>query len=823
MLAFGLFVGARKDMRGRVLGGLLLLMASAFVQSYLIKGRTDILGGWAAVASFLAPEAFVATALWAFAWVFPAVPTSRRARTIGIWGLTLAAALGVFLMVGNAIAAIAWFPPGGSAHALFQLFDREAPALVFWPATFLVAVTACPYLLFKGFSGTVQDRERVAFLALALVGGLTPLIVGVLLSPFVPALAEPDGRTYISTGVFLGVATLIPSTIYAVLVQRAINVHLVLRGAVQHMVARQLVWGVVVGSLLYVARSLYAGRELPLATLLSQQVGLVSLSAVGLTALTFREHLLRAVDRWFARSGADYSEVMTRLAAAMGRQHNLRDLQEVLRCELINSMQATTVAIVVVNDERTALVSLTDDVLPLSTSSRIIEIFQHVRTAVCLRGEEAHAVVHTLPSAERAWLEAAGVEWCFPLFDASQRLLGLLGLGPARGPAYSKRDRTVIAAMADQMALRMENLSLRQWPGCDDGGRGGRAMSPVDWENERALQCSGCRRVTPAASGTTCECGAQRQPAAVPAILNGKFRIDRVLGTGGMSVVYLAYDMALERWEAIKAMPSATPSRVARLQHEAKAMASASGLHPNLAMIYGAERWRDVPLLVVEYLEGGTLLDSLRAGPLAPDDALSLGIVLADALDRLHSGGILHRDIKPSNIGFTADGIPKLLDFGLAAVLERHGEFAEMTVERMEHLDRYTRQVWAPADTRPMTEHLVGTPLYLSPEALAGNEPDPSFDLWSLSMVLYEAIGGRHPFHGYPVTEVLRRVRSVRVPDVRDFRPDCPAPIAAFLNDALSLSKERRPATSADLRTSLQSLQRALYRPLPVDSRRALY
>jgi hypothetical protein len=100
--------------------------------------------------------------------------------------------------------------------------------------------------------------------------------------------------------------------------------------------------------------------------------------------------------------------------------------------------------------------------------------------------------------------------------------------------------------------------------------------------------------------------------------------------------------------------------------------------------------------------------------------------------------------------------------------------------------------------------------LYLSPEALQGQAADASFDLWSLSLALYEAIAGQHPYKGYPVEEAIRRILSVRMPDVRDFRADCPAPVAAFLNDALSLAKERRPDSAAELRMRLQAIRHGL-------------
>jgi serine/threonine protein kinase len=269
--------------------------------------------------------------------------------------------------------------------------------------------------------------------------------------------------------------------------------------------------------------------------------------------------------------------------------------------------------------------------------------------------------------------------------------------------------------------------------------------------------------------------------------------------------------MTLERQVAIKTLLAIRLEHGSRLYREARAMANV--MHPNLALIYGAEHWKGTPLLIFEYLDGGTLLESLRSGPLTIEETIDLGTLLADALDRVHASGVLHRDVKPSNIGYTSSGVPKLLDFGLAAILDRSRNSRTPPAVMPTDPGLIEELTWGvhPSTSLTLTQQLIGTPLYLSPEALAGYDPEPSFDLWSLSIVLYEAFAGRHPLAGDTVVEVVKRIHQGAIPDVRHFRPDCPDAFAAFLNDALSPVTARRPSTAGDLRTRLRWLQQTLF------------
>jgi serine/threonine protein kinase len=357
----------------------------------------------------------------------------------------------------------------------------------------------------------------------------------------------------------------------------------------------------------------------------------------------------------------------------------------------------------------------------------------------------------------------------------------------------------LLGTIASHTAVVLENRRVRE--------SAGPASSAIEWSDEPAALCVPCRMVAPPHTAVCATCGQRMVRAALPLVVHRKFRVERLIGSGGMSVVYLATDTSLGRKVAIKTLPRVNTDRAARLQREARTMAAIR--HANLAMIFGVESWHGIPLIIEEYLEGGTLADRLRTGPLAPRDALELGIVLADVLDGVHQAGVLHRDIKPTNIGYTIDGVPKLMDFGVARIL--HG--SQLGAVDDPALDALPRRVTSelalasPALSLTSSDLVIGTPPYLSPEALSAVEPDSSIDIWSLSVVLFEVIAGEHPFRAADIAGVLHNIRDLPAPDVRSFRPDCPPAIAEFFTRALAHDRTQRQQTAAELRSELRRLR----------------
>jgi len=284
----------------------------------------------------------------------------------------------------------------------------------------------------------------------------------------------------------------------------------------------------------------------------------------------------------------------------------------------------------------------------------------------------------------------------------------------------------------------------------------------------------------------------------------GNYEVLSLLGKGGMGEVYRARDTRLGRDVALKVLPDVfahDPDRLSRFQREAQVLASLN--HSNIAQIYGLEEsgpsarsagsgstvssvepstgsgQAAVRAIVMELVEGETLQDRVRHGPLPLGDALAIAKQIAEALATAHDKHVIHRDLKPANVKITPDGHVKVLDFGLAKALE-----SAPPREGLSH---------SPTLSVAATEGglILGTAAYMSPEQAKGQPADARSDIWAFGVVLYEMLAGQTAFSGETIVEILGGIMKVD-PDWGALPAATPATIRSLLRRCLQKDPKRR-------------------------------
>ena len=271
----------------------------------------------------------------------------------------------------------------------------------------------------------------------------------------------------------------------------------------------------------------------------------------------------------------------------------------------------------------------------------------------------------------------------------------------------------------------------------------------------------------------------------------GPYEIQSPLGAGGMGEVYRARDTKLGRDVAIKILPHVftnDPERLARFEREARLLAALN--HPNIGAIYGLEEADGVRALVLELVEGETLADRIRRGPVPVADALTIARQIVDALDAAHEKGIVHRDLKPANIKVTPGGAVKVLDFGLAKAATGEGLTPDLTQ--------------SPTVTVGGTQEgtILGTAAYMGPEQARGKAVDKRTDIWAFSCVLYEMLTGHVAFSGETVSDTIAAILG-REPDWAALPATTPPTVARLLRRGLEKDPKRRLRDIADARAEL--------------------
>jgi eukaryotic-like serine/threonine-protein kinase len=259
-------------------------------------------------------------------------------------------------------------------------------------------------------------------------------------------------------------------------------------------------------------------------------------------------------------------------------------------------------------------------------------------------------------------------------------------------------------------------------------------------------------------------------------LLDGRYRVVRHLGSGGMASVLLCEDERLGRQVAVKRLHADSPVDVERrFNREAKLGASLN--HPNLVSVFDTATDDEGVLIVMEYVDGEPLSRTLRRGPLRPEEVRKMVLDLGDALDHAHDQGVVHRDVKPGNVLIREDGLTKLADLGIATASDG---------------TRITR-----------SGTVLGTAAYMAPEQLEGRDAGPPADIYALAAIAFEALSGRKPREGRTPMEIAHKIATEGPPDLSEAWPTAPKAAARVLKRGMARDPEDRPGSAGELAREL--------------------
>jgi eukaryotic-like serine/threonine-protein kinase len=259
-------------------------------------------------------------------------------------------------------------------------------------------------------------------------------------------------------------------------------------------------------------------------------------------------------------------------------------------------------------------------------------------------------------------------------------------------------------------------------------------------------------------------------------LLADRYRVIRRLGSGGAATVFLCEDQRLGRKVAVKRVHADSPEEMARrLQREARLGASLN--HRGLVSVFDTATYEEGVLIVMEYVEGETLADALRRGPLPLERALEIVRDLASALDHVHAQGIVHRDVKPANVLLGLDGSVKLVDLGIGTAAG-HTRITQSGV-------------------------VLGTPAYMAPEQVEGTEVTSAADVYALGAVAFELLSGRKARTGSGPIEIAHKAATEPPPDLREAWPEAPRAAAEVLKRAMARDPRRRQRSAGELADEL--------------------
>jgi hypothetical protein len=749
--AVGLFFGLmRPDLSvGRLV--CLGLVGNGLIQLATLDAFSDQLpraGRLLSGALFLAPG--ITNALLFHATVrFPG-PTPPRALWPGFGIFMYAAAAATFATFGIP-SAILWWSDVDVASRF--LFDWSPLIAVGWAASILTSLLSnvgiVVVLSWKlAFVRDTDDQRRLRWVFVGCIVAIIPLIAykiaqATLLTANPGAFREGAFRT-----IAAGCSAIAPLTLaYAVAKHRVLDITVIIRQGLRYLLARNALTFILLLPTFSLAYAIVANQNRTIRETLFEEPASVVLIGAAILALRFRHALCDRLDRMFFREAYDREHVLHALLDEMDRLDSIQDVSTLVGGVLMRSLHPQHVYVWMRPKEKPEFVlahSSGHQTVPetLPADCGFVAAYENGSLAAHWRHGRSGA------GAEPQWLDRLEVELVVPVVGSGRHLGGLLMLGPKKSEEpYNAGDLELLDTVAKQLAVVSENLRLKERVVEE------RQMldQVVDRLEGRAInlvkECPRCGTCYDSAVDCCAADGADLAVSLpVDRLVDGQYRLERLIGKGGMGTVYEALDLRLERAVAIKFLIGrAFGDQAALRRFEREARVCARLTHPNIVTVFD---YGTLPAagayLVMERLNGITLRDELRRiGALPAAAAADVFDQVLEGVKAAHAGGIIHRDLKPENVLLVDVGAEprrvKLLDFGLAQLRPLDvGATPTVTVAGM----------------------VMGTVGYMAPEQLAGTRLDERADIFAVGVMLAEALIGRRPFDGPTYAAVLSSVQS---------------------------------------------------------------
>ena len=592
------------------------------------------------------------------------------------------------------------------------------PLFVFMTGSLALSIVAATrnYIRLQDPGG----RRRIRWVVAALVVGCLPYIVVIVLFRVANAISDPTYRFYYPA-TFITMVTIPAALAMAVWKEQLFDVRVIVRRGLQYLFARTALRALLALPVVLLLFSILGNPNRTIAQVLTQGTAWVNVALIAVigTALQSRGRLQTALDRHFFRETYQQEQVLAHLIEEVRRRESLAEIATLVSTRIESVLHPTMVQLLYRADERS-------DRFEGHSSSGALALLQ------------LPAAADRLPDGERVRLESLGVRLIVPITGLRDRLVGVLLLGERLSDQpYSATDRQLLQGIAAQIGLVYENEQLKERVRRDADVRRDVLARLEEKRVSLLKECPVCGACYDGAS-ERCERDSAELALTLPIerILDGKYRLDRALGRGGFGAVFEATDLRLRRAVAAKVMLGALfGDRDALRRFEREARAAARIEHRGITRVhdYGAIGTGGA-YLIMELVVGRTWRAELRrTGIVDPARAAGWFGRLLDALQFAHGLGIVHRDLKPENVMIVDDDSLKIMDFGLAKIVDPAGATETVTVGG----------------------HAMGTLGYMAPETLTGGAVDERADLFAVGVMVVETISGARPFAGQTPQETL--------------------------------------------------------------------